>query len=51
MRNMLYTIWGDLIPGFYTSPKENHTAYATTWVFSPYEQPLPLAVKLKFMII
>lgn len=35
-------VWGDLIPGFYTSPKENHTAYATTWVFSPYEQHVGL---------
>lgn len=31
-------VWGDSTPGFYASPEENHTAYATTWVFSPCEQ-------------
>lgn len=31
-------VWGNLIPGFYKEPKENHTAYAWTWVWSPKEQ-------------
>ena len=31
-------VWGTLIPGFYKSPQENHTAYAYTWVYSPKEQ-------------
>lgn len=31
-------VWGTLIPGFYKDPKENHTAYAWTWVYSPKEQ-------------
>lgn len=31
-------VWGTLVPGFFKDPKENHTAYAYTWVFSPKEQ-------------
>lgn len=31
-------VWGTLIPGFYKDPKENETAYAWTWVYSPKEQ-------------
>lgn len=31
-------VWGTLVPGFYKEPKENHTAYAWTWVWSPKEQ-------------
>ncbi|MGL5682945.1 MAG: family 20 glycosylhydrolase [Marinifilaceae bacterium] len=31
-------VWGTLIPGFYKEPKENHTAYAWTWVYSPQKQ-------------
>lgn len=27
--------WGTLIPGFYSDPKPNHTAYAFTWVYAP----------------
>ena len=28
-------VWGDMVPAFYADPKENHTAYAYTWVYSP----------------
>lgn len=35
-------VWGTLIPGFYKSPKENHTAYAYTWVYSPKDQKVGL---------
>lgn len=31
-------VWGTLVPGFYKDPKENHTAYAWTWVYSPKDQ-------------
>lgn len=32
-------VWGEsLIAGFYKAPKENHTAYAYTWIHSPKEQ-------------
>ena len=31
-------VWGTLVPGFYKEPKENHTAYAYTYVYSPKEQ-------------
>lgn len=27
-------VWGTLIPGFYENPQENHTAYATRWIYS-----------------
>ena len=33
-------VWGTLIPGFYKEPKENHTAYAWTWIYSPKEQAI-----------
>lgn len=28
-------VWGTLVPGFYQQPQEDHTAYATTWVYTP----------------
>lgn len=31
-------VWGKLVPGFYDDPQENHTAYATTWIYSPRKQ-------------
>lgn len=40
-------VWGDLSPGFYTSPEENHTAYATTWVFSPCKQHVGLFLEFQ----
>ena len=33
-------VWGDMVPAFYADPKENHTAYAYTWVYSPKDQEL-----------
>lgn len=35
-------VWGTLVPGFYKDPKENHTAYAYTYVYSPKEQEVGL---------
>lgn len=31
-------VWGPLVPAFYKDPKENHTAYAWTYIYSPKEQ-------------
>ncbi|MDO4163471.1 MAG: family 20 glycosylhydrolase [Bacteroides sp.] len=32
-------VWGEkLVPGLYKTPEENHTAYAYTWIYSPYAQ-------------
>ena len=31
-------VWGNMIPGFYEDPREDHTAYAWTWVYSPKDQ-------------
>lgn len=35
-------VWGATVPSFYPEPKENHTAYAYTWVYSPKEQQVGL---------
>ena len=35
-------VWGTFVPGFYADPKENHTAYAYTWVYSPKNQEVGL---------
>lgn len=35
-------VWGTLVPAFYKEPKENHTAYAYTYVYSPKEQTVGL---------
>ena len=35
-------VWGTFVPGFYADPKENHTAYAYTWVYSPKDQEVGL---------
>lgn len=35
-------VWGTLVPGFYPDPKENSTAYAYTWVYSPRTQEVGL---------
>lgn len=34
--------WGKLVPAFYESPQENHTAYAYTWVYSSKQQKVGL---------
>ncbi len=35
-------VWGTLVPAFYKSPRENHTAYAYTYVYSPRNQEVGL---------
>ena len=40
-------VWGDLIPGFMKEPRENHTAYAWTWVYSPRKQETGLWVEFQ----
>lgn len=35
-------VWGDMVPAFYADPKESHTAYAYTWVYSPKDQEVGL---------
>lgn len=35
-------VWGTLIPGFYTNPQPDHTAYAFTRVYSPVDQTVGL---------
>lgn len=35
-------VWGTMVPGFYADPKEDHTAYAYTWVYSPTDQKVGL---------
>lgn len=35
-------VWGNMIPTFYKDPKENHTAYAWTNVYSPKKQTVGL---------
>lgn len=35
-------VWGTFVPGFYADPKEDHTAYAYTWVYSPRDQEVGL---------
>lgn len=40
-------VWGKLVPAFYKEPKENHTAYAYTWVYSPREQQVGMWVEFQ----
>ena len=35
-------VWGTLVPAFYADPKENHTAYATRWIYAKKECTVPL---------
>lgn len=35
-------VWGTFLPSFYKDPKEKHTAYAYTWVYSPKNQEVGL---------
>ncbi|RNC66283.1 family 20 glycosylhydrolase [Proteiniphilum sp. X52] len=35
-------VWGTLVPAFFDDPRENHTAYAYTWVYSPEAQDVGL---------
>ena len=40
-------VWGSTVPAFYSDPKENSTAYAWTWVYSPKSQDLGLIVEFQ----
>ena len=40
-------VWGTLVPGFYKEPKENHTAYAYTWVYSPKKQEVGALIEFQ----
>lgn len=40
-------VWGTLVPGFYANPQENHTAYATRWIYSPKESKAKLALEFQ----
>lgn len=44
-RIYLRHVWGTFVPTFYKDPKENHTAYAYTYVYSPKEQEVGLCFK------
>ncbi|UKI46427.1 MAG: beta-N-acetylhexosaminidase [Phocaeicola vulgatus] len=38
-------VWGTLVPGFYPNPQENHTAYATSWIYSSEERKTRLMLE------
>ena len=40
-------VWGTLVPGFYANPEENHTAYATRWIYSPKERRTQLMLEFQ----
>lgn len=40
-------VWGTLVPGFYANPQENHTAYATRWIYSPKERKTRLMLEFQ----
>ena len=40
-------VWGTLVPSFYANPQENHTAYATRWIYSPKERKTKLALEFQ----
>lgn len=40
-------VWGTLVSGFYANPQENHTAYATRWIYSPKERKAKLALEFQ----
>ncbi len=40
-------VWGSTVPALYREPKENSTAYAWTWVYSPKSQDLGLLVEFQ----
>lgn len=40
-------VWGTFLPGFYKDPKENETAYAYTWVYSPKAQEVGVWVEFQ----
>ncbi|MDD6891178.1 MAG: family 20 glycosylhydrolase [Bacteroidales bacterium] len=40
-------VWGTTVPAFYAAPQENHTAYASTWVYSPKRQNAGLLLEFQ----
>ncbi len=40
-------VWGTLVPGFFAHPQENHTAYATSWIYSPKERKTGLRLEFQ----
>lgn len=40
-------VWGELVPAFFEHPQENHTAYATTWVYSPDDREAGLLLEFQ----
>lgn len=40
-------VWGTLVPGFFAHPQENHTAYATSWIYSPKERKTELRLEFQ----
>lgn len=40
-------VWGSIVPTFYKEPKENHTAYAWTWIYSPKAQDVGAWIEFK----
>lgn len=40
-------VWGTLVPAFYPQPKENHTAYAYTWVYTPKTQEVGMWIEFQ----
>lgn len=40
-------VWGTLVSGFYANPQENHTAYATRWIYSPKERKTQLMLEFQ----
>ena len=40
-------VWGTLVPGLYAHPQENHTAYATSWIYSPKKRKTGLMLEFQ----
>ena len=40
-------VWGSLVLGFYSNPQENHTAYATSWIYSKKKRKARLLLEFQ----
>ncbi len=40
-------VWGNLVPGFYPHPQENHTAYATSCIYSKKKRKAKLLLEFQ----
>ena len=40
-------VWGTLVPGVYANPEENHTAYATRWIYSKKARTAKLSLEFQ----